>query len=328
MKYAKPHLNYQDQLQLLASRGMEIGDEAGAVTALKRIGYYRLSAYTYVFRLPLDGVEVSTARRSDSFRIGTALPDVVALYDFDHRFRRTLLDGLQQVEVGFRVKVAHRLGARSPFGHLSTEHLDPDRCSSPSARASADPMTAFGSWSEEYSLLQRKASSEEYVKHFVDCYDGEVPVWAACEFMTMGCLLGLYSLMTKTDRRRIAEDLGVKNPQVLEGWLKALNVARNHCAHNSRIWNRSTVYPPDKINPRIVGQDLHHLSEADPHKVYFLAAVVEYLLRSIHPETRWSSDFRTTMSKFPDLQVITPQNSMGFVADWKSLPLWAIRPGA
>lgn len=104
--------------------------------------------------------------------------------------------------------------------------------------------TKYDTWRSEYDSLQRKAGREDYVAHFATKYDGDVPVWAATEFMTMGCLIGLYRMMQPKDQRRIAEEVGVKNPQVLFGWLKALNVLRNHCAHNARIWNRSTVYPP------------------------------------------------------------------------------------
>lgn len=134
MKYAKPHLTYQDQVKKLAERGMDTGDEAEAVAALKRIGYYRLSAYTYVFRLPTGGS--GDSRRSDEFVPGTTLKSVVDLHAFDHRLRRTLMDGLQQLEVGLRVKVAYRLGARSPLAHLDPSHLDASRC----ARATS-PLT-------------------------------------------------------------------------------------------------------------------------------------------------------------------------------------------
>ena len=322
VKYGKPHLNYQDQLKLLASRGMDVGDERDGVAALKRIGYYRLSAYTYVFREPAANGGTGTSRRSDTFIPGTTLDHAIALHDFDHRFRRTLLDGLQQLEVGFRVKVSYRLGMSSAFGHLDTTYLDANRCAGPPSRPSSTCATAFDSWREEYDSLQRKAANEDYVKHFIEHYDGEIPIWAACEFMTMGCLLSLYHLMTRSDRKRIAEDLGVKDPQVLDGWLRALNVERNHCAHNARIWNRSTVYPPDRINGKIVQDELHHLTDADQHKVYFLTAVIAYLLKQINSSTPWHSDLKTTMRKFPECQGLTPQNSMGFVEDWRDLELW------
>lgn len=177
-------------------------------------------------------------------------------------------------------------------------------------------------WREEYLKLLSKATNEEFVKHFFTNYDGEVPIWAACEVMTMGCLISLYQLMGKTDQKRIAGELDVKDPAVLDGWLRALNVERNHCAHNARIWNRGTIYPPDKINSRIVEADLHHLAGADQHRVYFLAAVLGYMLRRVHVQTRWPSDFRTTMSKFPDGLSVSPVNSMGFVEGWRDLDLW------
>ena len=50
MRYSKPHLPYDQQVGLLASRGLDVGREGDAVRALKRIGYYRLSAYTYPMR--------------------------------------------------------------------------------------------------------------------------------------------------------------------------------------------------------------------------------------------------------------------------------------
>lgn len=48
--YNKPWLSYQDQLQLLENRGLQITDRATAVSCLERIGYYRLSGYWYAFR--------------------------------------------------------------------------------------------------------------------------------------------------------------------------------------------------------------------------------------------------------------------------------------
>ena len=140
----------------------------------------------------------------------------------------------------------------------------------------------------------------------------------------MGCLIGLYRMMQPKDARRIAEEVGVKNPQVLFGWLKALNVLRNHCSHNARIWNRSTVYPPDKINRRMVEEELHHLVSADTNKVYFLTAVLAYLLRHVDPDSRFASDLRTTMGKFPSVLGWTPGHTMGFVDGWSTEALWSI----
>jgi len=51
--YNKPHLSFQQQLDLLKARGLEVTDDVAALAYLARIGYYRLSAYWYPLRLPL-----------------------------------------------------------------------------------------------------------------------------------------------------------------------------------------------------------------------------------------------------------------------------------
>ena len=108
------------------------------------------------------------------------------------------------------------------------------------------------------------------------------------------------------------------------GWLKALNVTRNHCAHNARIWNRSTTYPPDRINIRMVEPELQHLLSADTDRIYFLVAVLAHLLRRVDPNSRFPSDFRTLMGKFPVVLGMTPENSMGFVEGWRDEEIWRV----
>ena len=42
--------SFEEQLQLLKSRGLLVDDEQAALDYLERIGYYRLSGYWYSFR--------------------------------------------------------------------------------------------------------------------------------------------------------------------------------------------------------------------------------------------------------------------------------------
>lgn len=324
MEFTKRHLAYPEQVRLLASRGLDVGDETSAIEALKRIGYYRLSAYTYPMRAPGTGGDaVAPPHRSDRFVDGSRLVDAVALHDFDHRLRRTLLSSIQTLEVGLRTKVAYHLSKHGPMAHLTRDGLDPLLCDVAS-RGPDHEGTKYESWRREYDSLQSKAKGEAYVKHFIVTYEGQVPIWAACEFMTMGCLIALYRLMLPRDANRIARELGIRDQKVLFGWVKALNVERNHFAHNARIWNRSTTYPPARIKPRLVEAELHHLATADANKVYFLAAVLAYLLRRVDKSSRFVSDFRTAMNKFPSVLGMTPENTMGFASGWRDQPLWAI----
>lgn len=51
MSYDKPWKGYEEQLELLMNRGMEVDDREGALDWLRRVGYYRLSGYWYPLRI-------------------------------------------------------------------------------------------------------------------------------------------------------------------------------------------------------------------------------------------------------------------------------------
>jgi abortive infection bacteriophage resistance protein len=50
MEYQKPPLSYDEQLNLLVSRGLNIDDRVSALACLRVISYYRLSAYYLPFK--------------------------------------------------------------------------------------------------------------------------------------------------------------------------------------------------------------------------------------------------------------------------------------
>jgi len=78
MKYGKPHLPYEEQVDLLIRRGLVCADSASTLFWLKRIGYYRLSAYFIPFKDAATGI----------FRPGTTFEQVIDLYRFDADLRR------------------------------------------------------------------------------------------------------------------------------------------------------------------------------------------------------------------------------------------------
>src|SRR5690242_9811884 len=103
--YSKPYLSLPQQLALLESRGMQISDKPKALSYLERIGYYRLSAYWYPYRVPKiirlsDG---STEERGDgTFKTGTEFSQIIDLYVFDKRLRLLMLDALERIEIALR----------------------------------------------------------------------------------------------------------------------------------------------------------------------------------------------------------------------------------
>lgn len=321
-RYAKPHLPYDQQLQRLAGRGLTYVDQAAAIRALKRIGYYRFSAYTYVFRKPGQPTEDgSRPSRDDEFIDGATFEAVLALCAFDHELRLCLLDALQQIEVGLRVQIGYQLGKASTFGHLDRSSLDQAACDQPT-----ESGDVYSDWREQFERLRKDARNEEFVKHFLLNYDGEMPIWVATECMTFGSLTRLYSLLNARDATKIAANLAVRDTGLAHRWMKALNVLRNNCAHNSRVWNRSTIYPPAKPPKNLTHERLHHLRTADPDRLYFLAALCAHFVVQLNPDTNWPRTFKTRAKKFPAPLGMTLENTLGFVPDWLNEPIWSYDP--
>ena len=98
---------------------MEISDPAKAETALSRIGYYRLSAYWYPFRVSGEYSNIITREVGveiyDNFRPGTTLSLVLDLYVFDKRLRMIVMDAIERIEIAVRTFVSLEIGKRGPL---------------------------------------------------------------------------------------------------------------------------------------------------------------------------------------------------------------------
>ena len=108
MKYTKPPLTFEQQADLLLSRGMQ-GDRSVMIDRLGAVNYYRLSGYWHIFR----------TGTSHQFRPNTTFDFVWQPYIFDRRLRLLVMDAIERIEVTVRTQLAyhHSHLARSPFGY-------------------------------------------------------------------------------------------------------------------------------------------------------------------------------------------------------------------
>ena len=131
MTYAKPWKSYEEQLDLLTSRGLGATDRHKALEYLRRIGYYRLSGYWFPFRersgpltlfnekggKPARPNKVETIAL-DEFKPGATFENAVRLYVFDKKLRILAMDALERIEIALRVDISHTLGKLDPFAYL------------------------------------------------------------------------------------------------------------------------------------------------------------------------------------------------------------------
>ncbi len=325
--YDKPHLTYEQQLTRLVERGMPYRDHTAALSSLKRIGYYRLSAYTYSFRKRDEAGLVQ-----NQFVEGSSIEAAVDLHDFDVKLRAALLAGLEAFEVALRVQIAYTLGRRDKFGHLDPNNaLDSVACEVPVDRSNPGGQRQYDVWLEKYEKRCKDAEKEDFVKHFKEKYEGRMPIWTATEVMDLGGIVRLYGFLLRDDRNKISRNFGPKREPDFRAWTKSLNLLRNHCAHGDRIWNRSFTYTLPEFVSGDIDSRLEHLvpsSDLMRRKVYALAAVLASALIRVDRYTNWPRSFATQAKKLPGVPQVATHQMMGFPSDWQELELWKYQPPA
>lgn len=321
-KFIKPHLTTDQQLERLRSRGMSMTDVDTARAWLERIGYYRLSAYWYPYRQFRIETDPETGRlltrREDGFVAQAELSFVVDLYVFDKKLRLLMLDAIERIEVAVRVAVSDVLGAQNPWAHLQPQFLHGNF----TKKLNRNGVPDHSEWLAANTDLVRRAK-EDFVQHFEAKYEDPLPIWVAREVWDFGHLSRLYSGMTVKDKEAVAARFGL-GPRwnMLQSWLRAINHVRNISAHHGRLWNRGLVDYPTVPKTKGDIPELDHLvgdSLAQRH-LYATAAVIQFLLKVINPNSSWGVRFVDHLMSL-DLPVVNV-GAMGAPDSWAELPLW------
>lgn len=296
----KDFKTYEEQVDLLIARGMDVGDRGKAIAQLERVNYYRLSGYWYPFRQLTP-----SGKRTDDFYPGASLDDVVVLYDFDARLRTAVFDALTPVELALRAAIGHALGEVHECAHLHPQHL--------SSRAQGD---SYQRWIDSY-YEELDRSREDFVGHHKKKYGGTLPVWAAVEILDWGSLTYLFNFSSSAVQSQVADAVGLSSPQ-LHSWMKCLNLVRNTCAHHGRLFNRAHVLTPKLPQPRQCSElDLvRHVM----NRTFGQLSLIQYLRTQygIQPSRMLSAVIRS----YPTQVGRVPVSHVGVPEGWEGSPLW------
>ena len=301
----KPFKTYSEQVAILESRGMQLTSHAEAEAVLRRVNYYRLSAYWYPYR----AIDTAQQVRIDRFLPGTRFDDVVDLYEFDDRLRAATFEAISAVELAMRALLGHELGRIDPCIHLQPELLG------------HQARDSNGSHSDDYVNWRKKLkraislSQEDFVKHHEEKYGGVLPVWVVVELLDWGSLSWLYTLAPEPVRTAVAERTRL-TPSQLASWLKSLNVVRNVAAHHGRMFNR--VYG---LKPKLPcgGHPGLERIKAVSERSFGQLSLVQYLHRVL--ELGGEERLPETLETFPAVGRLFVRD-MGAPQNWRENPLW------
>ena len=294
---------FQEQMNLLESRGMHIRDRKYAESYLQHFNYYRLRAYWIPF--------IDRTTGNNNFQEGTEFQDVLDLYLFDRKLRLLVLDAIERIEVSVRSQLAYQLA----HCHGAHAHLD-------------QSFFKRKFWQSNLDDLKREVerSQETFILDFQQTYSEDLPpIWVVCEVMSFGLLSKWFkSIRRNATKTKIAKTYDLKS-NLLGSWLHHLSNVRNLCAHHSRLWNREFVVTLRWEN-RDLRPSLAKNFVSSSNKIYNTLVILLYLMDQISPDHYWGQDqpnhewgreLRHFLQSCPQ-----PLSAMGFPNDWQNRTIW------
>lgn len=256
----KQPLNYEEQIDRLKSfHKLIIENDEDAISILKRVSYYRLSAY--VIGLEKDD-------NHDEYIEGVTMNNLYRLYLFDSELRNQLLHVIEHIEIHLRTQIAHQLAMKYGAEGYMDSHNFLDKADK---NGNSIHQSIIDSFHEEVT----RQRNLPFVRHHQRKYDGHFPIWVAVELFSFGKLSSLYSIMKNTDRKAISCVYSI-GPDHLEGWIRALLEIRNLCAHYNRVYNL-----PLKVTPHLKAEYLKYANR-QPQKIFPLLIVIKSMTEPIN----------------------------------------------
>lgn len=309
--YAKPWLSHANLVGLMVHRGLVVADAAAAERFFAHVNYYRISGYCLAFERP---------GQRHTFELGTTFEQIRSAYEFDFSLRDLVSEALEVIEIDLRTTVAHHFGQKyGAFGHT-----DPANFYRPLPSRGGRPQRRFDH-AEWLTMLRGevKRSKELFVEHFRRTYteaaNNDLPIWALAEVMSFGGVSKMIEGMVTADHRLVAGRYGLQ-PDILVSWTHHLNVARNVCAHHSRLWDRFWTVQPELP----AGHAWRPPFLQDNRRLPVTLLILYRMLKGIPDVADWAAQWQARLrGKLADLPATPATPSLGFTADWLKNPVWA-----
>jgi abortive infection bacteriophage resistance protein len=282
MSIIKPPTTFKQQIEKLRSRGCIIKDEEQAVEILSKVNYYRLTAYFLPFK-----------QANETYYAGTEFFTVYQIYEFDRKIRSLLFSAIEEIEINLRSTLAYYHAQKyGALGYLDNKNYYPKH-----------NHTIFLARIDDE---KKKRYKEPFVKHHMNKYNGNFPIWAMIELFTFTTLSHFYADLIVEDQKYIARKFYNTHNKTLRSWLKCSTDLRNFCAHFGRLYFRIFTSIPNGI------------PELDKSNERSLFAVIIVLRNLFMDPVKWNKEIYTSIHSLINEYSESIQFShIGFPVDWE-----------
>ncbi|MDE5649199.1 MAG: Abi family protein [Oscillospiraceae bacterium] len=295
MDVKKPEL-FCKQIEKLKKHGCSIDDFDQAIMILNKINYYKLSAYFLPFK-----------EKDGTYMKGTSLLRVYKIYEFDRKLSALLYGVIQTIEVFVKTQIAYYHSKQ--YGSLG--YMDNSNVNSKFKIQHEKLIKQFKKEIERNKELP-------FVKHYLEQYNGNFPLWVAVELFTLGNTSQFYSQLKTADKKIIAKSISYITEtdctySQLASCLKCLTELRNKCAHFARLYYTRFTSTPN------LPDGLSYNAFISGNKYIYLYSYI-YVLKALYPfPEKWSgvvTDLKALIEEYTEFINI---KHIGFPEDWEEL---------
>ncbi len=290
MEYLHQPLEVEKLISILESKNLVVEDKDFARNFLENVSYFRFSTYLQPFE----------EENKKTFKPQSSFYTAVKLYNFDKELRNLLFPCIQEIEVSLRTKIINYISLKYGAFWFLDSSLAVDK----------------HKYTENIYALEKglQHTKTDFIDTHYQKYDRESypPIWKMMELTTFGQLTKIYcNFSDKQLKKKIARSYGLPQYQILESWMKSLNILRNSCAHHERIWNRTMPIMP-QLSVSLTRPWISEKPKIN-NKLYAVLCCLIYWLKAIDPKHPIVEDFKRLLVRYP---MIDPF-AMGFPKNWK-----------
>ena len=284
MDYDKPFKTYDELIELMISRNIDVSDKAFAKRALSNMSYYTLvNGYKNTFLSIND---------SDMFVPGTRFEELYTIHIIDTNLSSILLKYILHIEHSLKSKISYivsmNYGVYTDFSiPVSTDTTD-YLCLYNYGSSTGHRKNVLRRINECGVDTRNNLSLMHYKQN-----KNHVPPWILIENVPFGLSIKWYDILKGADKSYVCENLVVSSdlslPDKKEFLIKALNILkdyRNSIAHGHRTFESITKHELPKnpllsLAPLLITEK-EYLSNIGKNDLYSVVIIISVLLNDSH----------------------------------------------
>lgn len=229
----KPFTTYEQQIELLKSRGLNIQDENLAKQCLEKFGYFNIiNGYKDAF---LENRKNETYKKSANFQ------DIVDLYLFDKNLKNKVLVFILGIENTIKTIIAYEFAKI----HGADTYLNANNYNTKNPTLTKQ-ISMLILKIKECIETDKKEKQYDCLKHYRTNHN-TIPIWVLFNYLTFGNVSKFYSLLQTQTKKAIATHISQVfnfdfNTQDFYTSIRILVNLRNLCAHNQRLYDYTTKF--------------------------------------------------------------------------------------